>query len=324
MSGTRIIKYQPALNEITGGITATLLLGQLEYWFSRTGGEPFYKFLAPCEDECYREGDSWCEEMGFSKPEFRTAFAAIGKVYKSKKAYMESEDAFGGKLYLSYYDRIRRRTYYKRNHELLAHYGILLPKSEEVTPVKTQSVSPITKDYTKDLQQQSTTEDAHKVVGDVHHQVITLYHDTCNELPKVRGLTKKRRQRIDQLLAMLGGSLSRVQQLFDKVKTSDFLSGRVSERGWKAVFDWIITGANSQAILDGKYDTWQKQSYSFPRVELVNHSVQQQHEKEDGKIERSYPDMPSVRGKNSFTTTYTHNWNHEDLEALAYSYFEKL
>ncbi|MGL6174077.1 MAG: hypothetical protein ACRC1P_05660, partial [Cellulosilyticaceae bacterium] len=112
------LRYCPELNKVTGGVTSTLVMMQLEFWFEKNDGEMFFKFLEPCEDPSYRKGDSWCEELGFSKGEFRTAFARIGKVYKSKKEFNDSEDKFDGKLYLSYFDRIKRMTFYMRNHRL--------------------------------------------------------------------------------------------------------------------------------------------------------------------------------------------------------------
>ena len=113
----KITPYYKELNNYTGGVTATILMTQIEYWFSKTGGEQFFKFLEPCDRKDYKEGDSWVEELGFTKYEFRTAFKKIGKIYKSKNEYLSSENKFEDKPYLSYYDRLSRRTYYVRNHD---------------------------------------------------------------------------------------------------------------------------------------------------------------------------------------------------------------
>lgn len=113
----KITPYYKELNNYTGSVTATILMTQIEYWFSKTNGEQFFKFLEPCDRKDYKEGDSWVEELGFTKYEFRTAFAKIGKVYKSKNEYLKSKDKFEDKPYLSYYDRLQRRIYYVRNHE---------------------------------------------------------------------------------------------------------------------------------------------------------------------------------------------------------------
>lgn len=109
------ICYYPELVNYTESITAALMMSQLEFWFKAREGRSFYKFLEPCEHERYKEGDSWQEELGMSGSEIRSAFKKIGMPYKSKKAFNEAGDIFKGKYYASYYDRIRKVTYYFRN-----------------------------------------------------------------------------------------------------------------------------------------------------------------------------------------------------------------
>ena len=111
----KTLVYQPKLTKLTGSINAALLMSQLEFWFKNQSGKPFYKFLEPCHHAAYREGDSWQEELAVSTTEFRSAFKRIGVAYKSKKAFLESPDRFRGKYYASYYDRIRKMTFYYRN-----------------------------------------------------------------------------------------------------------------------------------------------------------------------------------------------------------------
>lgn len=113
----RRICYYPELVQRVGSINAALMMAQLEFWFKVTEGRPFYKFLEPCGHELYKEGDSWAEELGMTSSEIRSAFKRIGTIYKSKRAFVESEDVFKGKPYASYYDRIRKTTYYLRNVE---------------------------------------------------------------------------------------------------------------------------------------------------------------------------------------------------------------
>jgi hypothetical protein len=71
-----IIPYRKELNEITGCVTASILLSQLLYWWKKSGGE-FYKFKEPCKHEKYTEGDSWCEELGYTRKQFDTAFKKL-------------------------------------------------------------------------------------------------------------------------------------------------------------------------------------------------------------------------------------------------------
>lgn len=112
------IKFYPALLSFTCSERATLIAGKLEYWFSKPQYEGgFYKFIEPCADPLYREGDSWSEELGVSRKLFAKAFDIIGVRYSSKSSYLKAEDKFQGKLYASYHDRQTNRTYFVRNHE---------------------------------------------------------------------------------------------------------------------------------------------------------------------------------------------------------------
>ncbi len=104
-----LITYRPKLNQITGSITATILLQQIIFRFD---GKPFYKFKQPCEHEKYRDGDSWCEELGFSKSEFDTALKKIAK--KVKKGQPKPKDCF-----VWYWTNMDRVTYYDINLQYL-------------------------------------------------------------------------------------------------------------------------------------------------------------------------------------------------------------
>lgn len=130
---TRAIPYNGFLRQVTKSVPSTILFQQLEYWFFKTGNEKFYKYLEPCETPTYREGDSWVEELAFSKDEFRTAFDNIGIRYVSKKEFDKAEDKFAGLFYCSYTDRITGLTWYYRNNKLveetLLELGKTLPKN---------------------------------------------------------------------------------------------------------------------------------------------------------------------------------------------------
>jgi hypothetical protein len=115
----RAIPYNGFLRPVCKSVTSAILFQQLEYWFDKQG-DKFYKFLEPCNSSAYKEGDSWTEELAFSKDEFRTAFDNIGIRYNSKKDYdAKEDDKFDGKFYLSYHDKIRGITWYMRNAKLI-------------------------------------------------------------------------------------------------------------------------------------------------------------------------------------------------------------
>jgi len=110
------IPYVKELHAIAGGVLGCLVMQQLDYWFENHP-EGFYKFLLPSDHPAYKTGDSWTEELGMSKDEFRTAFDKIGHRYKSKSEFDKAIDKFQGKFYCSYVDRRSNLTFYFRNHE---------------------------------------------------------------------------------------------------------------------------------------------------------------------------------------------------------------
>ncbi len=129
------IPYVKELHPIAGGVLGCLVMQQLDYWFE---GHPegYYKFLMPSDHPAYKIGDSWTEELGMSKDEFRTAFDKIGIRYKSKSEFDQAVDKFQGRFYCSYVDRRSNLTYYFRNHDLVdAALDELLSKPAQ-KPVK--------------------------------------------------------------------------------------------------------------------------------------------------------------------------------------------
>ena len=99
------IQYTPELKRFFGSSKAAIIFERLEYW-SQKYSSGFWKFFEPCEfHPQYRQGDSWEEELGFSRKVFNRVFSLIGVHYKSKSDFRAQADPFQGKLYASYYDR---------------------------------------------------------------------------------------------------------------------------------------------------------------------------------------------------------------------------
>lgn len=112
------IPYVKELRQFVDSVAGCILMQQLDYWFERYP-DGFYKFQSPTEHPQYKPEQSWTEELGFSKEEFRTAFDKIGIRYKSKSEHRSATDKFQGKFYCSYHDRSQGLTYYFRNHGLV-------------------------------------------------------------------------------------------------------------------------------------------------------------------------------------------------------------
>jgi hypothetical protein len=68
------ISYTPALNNMTGSVTATILLQHLLHLWFENNEKAFYKYKTP---NAQSDGNSLCEELGFSRREFDTALSKI-------------------------------------------------------------------------------------------------------------------------------------------------------------------------------------------------------------------------------------------------------
>lgn len=123
-----LIPYRKSLRKYCHSVTATILFQQLIYWFSKY--ETFYKFLSPCDNPDYSPGDSWEEELGFSKAEFNAAFDKIGVRHLSKSLFEKAQEAnnvfesfsnegesFGVKYFASYFNRTTGKTHYFCNFQ---------------------------------------------------------------------------------------------------------------------------------------------------------------------------------------------------------------
>jgi biotin operon repressor len=109
------ISYRPKLNELTGGVLPTIMLQQILYWWAKSGRKPFYKFFAPCEHNDYRPGDSWQEELGFSRTEIENSLKRLGTKIKSGVSKTKSLE---NNIIIWWTDRTRK-TFYQVNEALL-------------------------------------------------------------------------------------------------------------------------------------------------------------------------------------------------------------
>lgn len=73
------VSYRPRFAKATGTVTSALLLQQIFHWWKSSGFKPFYKFKEPCKHRLYKPGDSWLEELGFSRREFDSALNSIAQ-----------------------------------------------------------------------------------------------------------------------------------------------------------------------------------------------------------------------------------------------------
>lgn len=126
----KMIAYRPRLRQIAGSVTATILLQQILHRWKRNGFQPFYKYKEPCDKDDYRPGDSWCEELGFSRDEFDTAIKHIGQKVSRNVARDESKLVW-------YWTMPDRKTWYEVNYVALCNVAIPLYVQREVHVTKT-------------------------------------------------------------------------------------------------------------------------------------------------------------------------------------------
>ena len=115
---SKSIPYRPQYNKITGSVTATIVLQQINYWWHIQHRRPFYKFKSPCTHEKYREGDSWTEELGIGTTAFNNALKAIGAA-KITKGTSKTE-LLRNHLVIYWTDR-DRMTWYQINEDMFAY-----------------------------------------------------------------------------------------------------------------------------------------------------------------------------------------------------------
>ncbi|MBA7572391.1 hypothetical protein ES695_06645 [Candidatus Atribacteria bacterium 1244-E10-H5-B2] len=109
-----LVPYRPKLNKITGSVLSTIILQQILYWWKKGGRKRFYKFKDKCNHALYSEGDSWLEELCFTREEFDTAIKKIGFKMGKTENKIKKEKAF-----IIYYRDPQGVTWYDINAEYL-------------------------------------------------------------------------------------------------------------------------------------------------------------------------------------------------------------
>jgi len=128
----RKIAYRPALARRLGNIVSAIFLQQVVYWWDGRGEKEFYKFISPCDHKAYKKGDSWREELMFTRREIELALETVatrlskdklvdGKVVKgiSKTAALRGSDLKNLVIYRSDSNRV---TWWTLNDRLLNEF----------------------------------------------------------------------------------------------------------------------------------------------------------------------------------------------------------
>ncbi len=181
--------YRPELVKICGKITSTILLGQMLFWWKKQGSVEFYKFKEPCNHKLYKEGDSWCEELGFSRNEFDNAIKRIGfklgKINKAKYKNKDQYEARKNKAFVIYYTT-KGVTWYRLNTETLSKaINLLYLDNEETNFTKRKYESCFTITYTE-ITSQTTSQSLSKDKDDNSDELLKKGNVVLNNRVPVR------------------------------------------------------------------------------------------------------------------------------------------
>ena len=208
----------------------------------------------------YKEGDSWCEELGFSRSEFDSAIKKIGKKVK-KGSKKEGALVF-------YWTDTDRKTYYDLNIELLEL------KLNELYPTLRKVEKPL---YEK--QDFNFTESRKAALHNTETTTeINTEINTNNVGLKNNNKTKEKdsyisKEQIEKLEEMFPG----IDYVFytEKIKSYAEEKGKVYKDYYRTILNW----ARKDVLRNGSYDKKVveelvlKELESFPTKELVDGKI---------------------------------------------------
>lgn len=242
----RLPTYRPSLRKITGSALSAILLSQIIFWDEIKKGEPFYKFIFPCEHKACQTGDTWSDELGFSRSEFNTALKKIGKRIKPSEVNeidMENDDA----ALVYYWTDVSRLTYYWLNRTAL-HNAISW--HYETPDDDTTKVHDMALDHTE-----TTTETSTETTTDQDFYVIFI-QEWIRNFPKK---PKPRRKTVrDKLKTRFKDSYFEENWVdaLERVSGSDFCNNL----GWFDAHWFLKNDTNWENCLNGKYDNREDKS----------------------------------------------------------------
>jgi hypothetical protein len=137
----------------------------------------------------------------------------------------------------------------RSKHEAPLHAPFIDP-SCEMNPL-TLTLTPTLNTYTSNKPSVHKGDDGDEK-DSMANAIVNVWNQTLTSvLPPVSKLTDKRKKLLNAQLKKYP-DIEHWQQACDKVKASDFLTGRASD--WKCNFDWVLNENNRTKILEGNYD----------------------------------------------------------------------
>ena len=250
----KVIKY---LRKLPDGNALVIIYLKMQLKSLKTEGFLKYDRLLPSyEEELALVLDEDINMVRFAI----TALIKMGVVerWEDDMLYMASmQQLIGSETAVA--ERVRRhRALKSKQQEMLPCNVEVLPSNTDETKCNTEIEIDIEidkekeKDIEKEKREKKKTIDSKESSSSSQIDTfLTLYHEICTSLPKVRSLTDKRKKAIKTLLSKI--SLEEIKEAFEKVESTPFLKGE-NDRGWKATIDFLVKHDNLVKILEGFYD----------------------------------------------------------------------
>ena len=254
---TTMIPYRKELNSITGGVKNTLLLTQALYWWNVNGRKPFYKFIEPCNHPMYKEGDSWCEELGYTK---RELCGSMNKLVELGIMIKKTDNS--------------RITYHEVNEEKLKSSieQIVTLKSTKCSLLKSTKCSLPT--YTENTTENTTLSENQLFLEientsktKFNYQEVFDYYTSFSNLVKHRSLTQEMKVAIDKFIKQTSSTVDDIKKVIERhskvVETTEKSEYPVRARTIQELFGQKAYKAahliGSEYLDDGKYGLSHKQ-----------------------------------------------------------------
>lgn len=309
------IKYYPEFKRVFGSDKVAIIFERLEYWSDKYSSG-FWKFFEPCKHPLYREGDSWEEEIGFSRKVFAKVFPLIGIHYKSKSEFLQQCDPFQGKLYVSYYDRKTNRTYFLRNHQFVKDFlQNLWSKTKNLVQKKGRGESKkgrssncpvgrsfthakenifLNKEITSSPQSTKIQTPTAQEEREISQQMLDIWNrstsNTCILTPE---LSQKLYRALEETFE---GCLPVWKTYCLKIASSKFLMGEAPQTSFKAWLSWVIKPETVEKIMSGAYDLGDRSTSDrnseevsvYKQLKVQLHSVEQAIERVKDQARKRY------------------------------------